>query len=81
MTVPTVPTVPTSDDSAAVDAMPFPPSGPSALTSPEAILAACVDAVQQAVAVNAMQQQSAKVWMTASEPATFPATIVGGVDL
>jgi len=45
-----------------------PASGDSPLTSPEAILQACRDAVAAAVATNSDQQASAGRWMTASEP-------------
>jgi hypothetical protein len=40
--------------------------------------AACVDAVQQAVATNEMQQAAAAAWMTASEPEVPAAYPVGG---
>jgi hypothetical protein len=55
-----------------------PTGGDGALTSPEAILAACADAVAAAVATNAAQQQEAAAWMTASEPAAPAANPVGG---
>jgi hypothetical protein len=55
-----------------------PASGDSALTSPEAVLAARVAAVQQAVTVNEMQQAAAAAWMTASEPEAPAANPVGG---
>jgi len=53
-----------------------PSGGDSPLTSPEAILAACRDAVAAAVTVNTEQQGSAGRWMTASQAAT--ANPVGG---
>jgi len=48
------------------------------LTSPEAILQACRDAVAAAVVVGAEQQASAGRWMTASEPEAPAANPVGG---
>jgi hypothetical protein len=55
-----------------------PASGDSPLTSPEAILQACRDAVAAAVATNSDQQASAGRWMTASEPEAPAAYPVGG---
>jgi hypothetical protein len=52
----------------------------SPLTSPAAVLAACVDAVRDAVAVNAAQQEAAGRWMSASEPEVPAVSPVGGVD-
>ena len=45
-----------------------PQAGDGTLTSPEAILQACKDAVAAAVTVGEAQQAAAAAWMSASEP-------------